>query len=343
MADPLPNGFKEFAKESTTEDISFVDGSFKATRYFKGPWVDRFSFIEDYLFPEIVYSSNLTQYVLPGSYPDYQDAIVHTVKVTGQGVPTQAENGGPLWERALVEANYETPNFNVPKGNPGSSNDQDNFLNRVFLEESIDAHGEFVSVSKSQIKEKDLNKFLFKDGFFLLTTINATIVLRQVYIINPRWDVLPTLLGKVNSEPFITPAGFFCPKETLRYDGPFATTKVNVTNGAGEINGQDFPIPVWDISHRFEFKRTGWNKDIVDGKFVDIVLKKGQKPLFELADLRTIFFKPQANFDALMAQLQQLYADLQTELDAGKALTHPDVVKILDDINDILIQIGVRN
>jgi len=90
--------------------------------------------------------------------------------------------------------------------------------------------------------------------------------------------------GRVNGVVFITPSGRTYPKETLKYDGYSCSSKINVTNATGE----NFPMPVWDVQHRFSFDQIGWNKILEDGEKKE-VRDKNDKRFFKTSDLHLIF------------------------------------------------------
>lgn len=270
-------------KGSNPEKISFSEGGFEATRVWEGPYNDRFNFIYNYL---VTYSSSSGRY-LPQRYPVNIPAYLDEVTIQGVGAIRHNSTTGMIeYDRAIITAKYKTKPYN--QNDEEDQPDNERWVNKIFIEEEIDSNITIAQANKEEFKDHGV--IIEAGGPLNIPIITATIIITETFVMRPWWFEIGVMCGVVNSLAFITPSGFVCPKETLRYDGPFGVTKVNPITGGGVNDQEEYPLPIWRLSHRFSFDRNGHNSVMKpDGTFRRVENADGFAPL-KSDDLYMIFF-----------------------------------------------------
>ena len=106
---PFPNGYLEDVKNVTAEKLNLIKGDFEATRYFHGPWANRFDFIFGYLMKPISAAGGITTFAVPQAYPDLPIIHVDNVTIKGEGkASVNPTTNAPLFDRARLDRDWET-------------------------------------------------------------------------------------------------------------------------------------------------------------------------------------------------------------------------------------------
>ncbi|NIQ15945.1 MAG: hypothetical protein GTO02_16585 [Candidatus Dadabacteria bacterium] len=336
---PLPFGYTEDKNKPTTEQINLVKGGFAASRHFLGSWDDRFNFVYQYLMQPIVAAGGTALFAIPNQYPDLPLAAVDNVSIRGEGIPSvNASTGQARWERARITANYKETKFNfsdVPQTSVEA------YINNIFIEEESDASVEVEDILSDGFTLDDSDPGA--DDKFQLIVHNGEVILKQQYVINPLWIILDYAKGKTNYAPFITPGGAVYGAQTLLYEGYSKVSKINVDNGSGE----NFPFPVWELVHRFAYRKIGWNKTY--HKKVIKTVRRGDvgatdEFYYPITDFFAIFFGTEPGF--AFSQLEAIQTDLNDFENlvetSGNFFTNPDVAAKIASIRQKVRELGFR-
>ena len=316
-------GFKELvgadAQFPTTERFNIFDGQIIATREFIGPYEDRINFITDHVLGGTVNAGDVSVYLSPAKLPGFSNVFASQIEIEGRGTAIHdGDTGRAKWDRAYIKVTYEARNFNA--NSEGGNNDSVNsFIEHLFIEETTETSAEFLKLPGSSVEMKrgGVWERLADDGDHHLVIPISEMKLKQHHIIRPNWPEIDDLIGKVNSEVFITPSMRWFKKETVMYNGVTGVTKINIFNGGGlGIDDETFTaIPLWTLEHSFSFNRIGWNKKIdSDGAVKDIRIAGGKRPLYELGDLNLLFFAEPPT--ELIKQITDLLVLIQAFTDA---------------------------
>lgn len=348
--------FKELspvaAGENTQESYDAQSGTVTATRYFVGSWANRKDFIFNYLFQPTSLGEGSTLFLKPAEYPDLKGLYASNVQVRGAGIGVwDADEEKTVWERARITVQYTRSPQNQ---SDESDQEQDGLPDYLFVDEAIDSHVELLTIPGAKVVANEavaavnglpavaVGDILHEEGEESKVIASATIVLNRNRILVPPWEYVGYILGSVNSNTFITPSGFICPAGTLRFDGPSGNTKVNVFDQTGLEDEDAFPIPIWDFSLKFEFNVEGWNKKLVNGKFIDVLV--GDQPKYKKRDFWPLVFgtTPDFNFLQQLAAIEGAVAGIQAGLLNGLDYHDPAIDAFRSTIKTAKSNLGFR-
>lgn len=321
---------------NTQESLDSISGQISATRMFEGSWEKRLDFVFEYLFGKVQLTDDDTTFLLPKAYPDIPSIYVSSVFMTGKGTPTyDTLKKRTIWERVVIEVFYTRKN-NKSDG----TLDEENYTNNVFIDESIDSHVEVLTVPGAEVEIDGVKQH--EKGEELKVIPTATIILSRNDVIAPPWFFVNHLFGKVNSQVFITPSGYVCVPETLRFDGPTGKTKVNIFDGGGLLEEEAFPFPVWDFSLKFEHNPNGWNRKFVDGEFK--VMRVNGKRKYALGDMWGLIFGRgvAGPFADQLNIINFNNAIIEAQLELGNGFDNPDVQNAIQAIKDAKAAMGFK-
>lgn len=333
---PFPHGYLESTKHVVTEQLNIISGKFTAIRHFFGPWDKRFNFIFEELLVPTQYSGT-TVLAVPQAYPDLPVIHVDEVSITGEGkASVNILTKAPVFDRANITVTYKAHNFQFAAESVTSVAA---YQNNIFLEEEHDEYIEQINFSGDKVKVDGVlgnadDKYVFQNS-------KGDLVLSQKFIISPDWISLDFMKGKVNGTVFITPAGIVYAEETLRYDGYSASSRINVTNGGGE----DFPLPVWDVEHRFSINKLGWNNRVNPDEWTKKVTVRDAEGVryFRRANLNHIFLSFSDTYDVvdtdyIQTRLEAIETLMETDFPFGK----PQYKIKLSEIRQKILDMGFR-
>lgn len=282
MGTEFAYGYKE-KKGSGTERLNIVDGSFTPQRIFFGPWNDRWNFITENI---LIYSG--TQYS-PARYPAGPNAWADSIAIQGDGAITQDNTADNLieYDRAIITVTYRSK---ITQTDDPDLSEEEKYKNGIYFEEELDTGIDYAQITKQAFISGD-GSIIEPTRYFKipLTTVDYQVV--QPFVYTPNWLEIGSLGGFVNNICFIMPSGFVMPAGTALYLGPFGMTKVNVLNGGGINEGEEYPTPIWRLNHRISYNYRGHNVTInKDGKFVPITLTQSGFAPIPTSSLWPVFF-----------------------------------------------------
>lgn len=283
MATEIYAGYKE-KKGSGPESYNVIEGSFQATRIFIGPWSRRHEFIFDYLleFDGVDF--------FPRQYDAAPLAYVEEIEIEGLvGGADANEENFIEYDYAVITVTYRNKRATPPNKQQQQS-DQERWINSVFLEEELDSDISIFLGERTEFRDEEGGNPLDVVVPVQLPVITATIVVTNTFVVRPYWLEMGALAGSINERAFIFPSGFVAPKNTLRYDGPFGQTKVNVVTGGGINDQEEYPLPIWSISQRFSFDKHGHNTVIEENGDFKKIQKADGKPMFDEGNFWAIFY-----------------------------------------------------
>ena len=260
----------------------FSAAGFRARRFFLVPWENRAAFAE-----AVLGQGEYSEVFPPSSYPGRPDVLAVAVRITpddAESVRLVPEDRRPGWlasypgSFARVEVQYELPREEEITQIPALyANERISHRIRTQL-------SEFALPASGWVWEADPATPLPSDFPLMLTVPITEHVLTVRTVLQPDWQTLADLQGKVNAESFLTR-----PAETLLFLG---VTASKLYRGSLEAGPSPF---AWELRLTFLERAIkhggrilGWNHCFrPDTGTWDRPLAGGH-PLYELADFQIL-------------------------------------------------------
>lgn len=273
--------WNELPIESTIENFDTKTGEFVGYRKFRGPWTERFTFLQNVL-PQITYTSdspafNRNLYY----YPNIDGMVAYSAEITGHLKPSCTGPDSAIeYEKAEILVSYkaDTGTFFLTSGVGGNPTESPTNQPTIKTNYQLDTEIQHTTIPGKDVQNAEGKRQQAQGDFnFQLHLINLKVTYQETPYVG--WSSIFNNLGKINSgsisiSDLVLVFGLFPPK-TLLYHGPSAITKTVVRNWDSTENKIVWDL-VWDITHNFSFNRLRWDKKVVGIKPQAVVV--GQNP-----------------------------------------------------------------
>lgn len=267
----------ELPQTGPVEKYDLRTGKITASRVFRGPYSERFIFLQNIL-PQLTGTPDGIDFDRNYYfYPGIDGLLAHSAEITGHLVPScDGPEGLIQYEAAEVTISYETDNRNffLSSGVLGQAPPVEAGSPILKTNYQITSETKLLTVDGKEIKDaQNKRQQANGDQEIQVTLLNFMITYEEVLF--PQWDSIFANIGKINGDILILqdfvgvlPIGGFEASHLL-YDGPSAVTKTVVRSWNNAENKIEWDL-AWNITHKLIYNpRHGWHQIPIGFRMLD--------------------------------------------------------------------------
>lgn len=266
----------ELPIQGAKERFNTRTGQFEAYRKFRGPWIDRFNFLQLVL-PQITVT-------VPGTvnfernyyfYPGIPGMLAQSAEITGHLIPDMTGPESSLnYEKAEITVTYQADprTFFLSSGVAGQNPTPDPESPPLQTTYNVTSESQIIRLDGKDVKDAQGNRqHELGDLNFTLTLLNLKVTYHETPY--PDWYSVSNNVGKINiGQVLFSDIAAVFPLgsagiATVRYDGPTGVTK-NIIRSWNSVTNQVQWDLAWDITHSFVYNRYRWDR-LITGTITD--------------------------------------------------------------------------